>query len=135
MEAGLDGEALGPAFRRDTREGLNSRGEGFGGGRHEWASQDEVAGRDSSTRTSRACSLLDLTEDTCRWPVGDVGEPGFFFCGQPPLQGAPYCGLHCGKAFRPFDTKPISELGPDRDAGLVLQPDTRFGQFADWDVT
>jgi hypothetical protein len=90
---------------------------------------------DPSTRTSRACSLLELTEDTCRWPVGDVGEPGFFFCGQPPLKGAPYCGPHCRKAFLPLDAQPMSEFAPDRDAARVLQPDTRFGQFAHWDVT
>jgi len=96
-------------------------------------------GRDSAVdppvRTSRACSLLELTEDTCRWPIGDVGEPGFYFCGEPPLEGAPYCGPHCRKAFRPLDAKPLSEFLPDRDAARVLQPDIRFGQFAHWDVT
>lgn len=90
---------------------------------------------DPSARTSRACSLLELTEDTCRWPVGDPGEPGFFFCGQSPLKGAPYCGPHCRKAFRPVDAKPVSEFVPDRDTARVLQPDNRFGQFAHWDVT
>lgn len=92
-------------------------------------------GADPAAQATRACSLLDLTDDTCRWPVGDVGEPGFYFCGQPPLAGAPYCGPHCRKAFRPLDVKPVSEFLPDRDAARVLQPDTRFGQFAHWDVT
>lgn len=100
------------------------------------ASKDAGRGgaADPSARASRACSLLELTADTCRWPVGDVGEPGFFFCGQPPLEGAPYCGPHCRKAFRPLDAKLVSELVPDRDVARVLQPDTRFGQFAHWDV-
>src|SRR5262249_42544542 len=26
-------------------------------------------------------SLLELTEETCRWPIGDPGQPDFFFCG------------------------------------------------------
>lgn len=29
-----------------------------------------------------------LTADTCRWPRG---EGPFFFCGQPPVTGCPYC--------------------------------------------
>src|SRR5258706_5297856 len=28
-------------------------------------------------------SLLELTEETCRWPIGDPGQPDFFFCGGP----------------------------------------------------
>jgi len=26
-------------------------------------------------------TLLELTEDTCHWPVGDPGSSEFFFCG------------------------------------------------------
>ena len=26
-------------------------------------------------------TLLELTEETCRWPIGDPGRPDFFFCG------------------------------------------------------
>src|SRR5512139_1073069 len=39
-------------------------------------------------------TLLELTEHTCRWPVGDVGEPGFFFCGAEPMAEHPYCAAH-----------------------------------------
>jgi GcrA cell cycle regulator len=97
--------------------------------------QGVPAPADLSARKSRACSLLELTEDTCRWPVGDAGEPDFYFCGHPPLKGRPYCGPHYRKAFRPFDARSGSEFVPDREAVRVLQPDNRFGQFADWDVT
>jgi GcrA cell cycle regulator len=129
--------ACGAPFNRDTREERVPPVEGLGEGRPGRTSQEAAdhGPADPSARASRACSLLELTEDTCRWPVGDVGEPGFFFCGEPPLAGAPYCGPHCRKAYRPFDTRPLSEFVPDRDAVRVVQPDTRFGQFAHWDVT
>src|SRR5258708_22812915 len=28
-------------------------------------------------------TILELTEDTCRWPIGDPGSSDFFFCGVP----------------------------------------------------
>jgi hypothetical protein len=44
--------------------------------------------------------LLELTDDTCRWPVGDPCAADFFFCGAPPLPGKPYCAAHCARAER-----------------------------------
>lgn len=41
----------------------------------------------------RPCSLLELTADTCRFPIGDPGQPDFYFCGAQPQVG-PYCGFH-----------------------------------------
>lgn len=41
------------------------------------------------------CSLLDLTNATCRWPLGD--GPPFMFCGDPTADlanGQPYCPAH-----------------------------------------
>jgi GcrA cell cycle regulator len=42
-------------------------------------------------------TLMQLTEDTCRWPVGD--GPSMFFCGATPTEGFSYCGPHCRRAF------------------------------------
>src|SRR5262249_55787783 len=39
-------------------------------------------------------SLLELTEETCRWPIGDPGSADFFFCGGPTLTSLPYCAYH-----------------------------------------
>ena len=44
-------------------------------------------------------TLLELTDETCRWPVGHVGEPGFFFCGAPPQAHSPYCSGHHAIAY------------------------------------
>lgn len=46
-------------------------------------------------------SFMELTADTCRFPIGDPLDSSFFFCGQPPRDGSPYC-WHChGVAYQP----------------------------------
>ena len=45
-------------------------------------------------------TLMQLTEHTCRWPVGDVGAADFFFCGGSSLPERPYCLSHCRVAYR-----------------------------------
>jgi len=46
-------------------------------------------------------SLLKLTEQTCKWPVGDPQEEDFSFCGNNVREGAPYCEYHCRVAYQP----------------------------------
>lgn len=46
-------------------------------------------------------TLLELTAATCRWPVGDPRQPGFFFCGGNTLPGLPYCHYHSRIAYQP----------------------------------
>jgi GcrA cell cycle regulator len=48
----------------------------------------------------RPCSLLELSRDRCKWPIGDPGEPSFVFCGGSPSAGKPYCGFHCSIAYK-----------------------------------
>ena len=38
--------------------------------------------------------LEDLTDDRCRWPLGEKLEPASLFCGRKPLEKFPYCQLH-----------------------------------------
>ena len=47
------------------------------------------------------CSLLELNESKCRWPIGDPGSVEFFFCGGPPVEGLPYCNYHSRVAYQP----------------------------------
>ena len=47
------------------------------------------------------CSLLELNDSKCRWPIGDPGTPEFFFCGGQPLEGLPYCNYHSRVAYQP----------------------------------
>jgi GcrA cell cycle regulator len=46
-------------------------------------------------------TLLELSEDTCHWPVGDPSTSDFFFCGGKSLQGLPYCAHHSRVAYQP----------------------------------
>jgi GcrA cell cycle regulator len=46
-------------------------------------------------------TLLELTEETCRWPIGDPGSTEFFFCGGQSLSGLPYCAYHSRVAYQP----------------------------------
>jgi GcrA cell cycle regulator len=46
-------------------------------------------------------TLVELNENTCRWPIGDPSSQEFFFCGGPPVAGHPYCGYHSRVAYQP----------------------------------
>ena len=50
-------------------------------------------------------SLLELTEETCRWPIGDPGSPEFFFCGGQSVAGLPYCAHHSRVAYQPANVR------------------------------
>jgi len=47
------------------------------------------------------CSLVDLNDGKCRWPVGDPQSPEFFFSGGSPVEGLPYCNYHSRVAYQP----------------------------------
>ena len=47
------------------------------------------------------CSLLELSEASCRWPINTPGEKDFGFCGNTTLEGLPYCAGHSRLAYRP----------------------------------
>jgi GcrA cell cycle regulator len=47
------------------------------------------------------CNLLELTEETCRWPIGDPGSADFFFCGGQTMTALPYCSHHSRIAYQP----------------------------------
>ena len=51
-----------------------------------------------------ACSLLDLTNTSCRFPYSDPDKPDFLFCGTPEadiLNGRPYCPGHQAMTHEP----------------------------------
>ena len=54
---------------------------------------------------AKRLSLMELTEKTCKWPVGDPATPNFWFCGLPVQQGKPYCEAHVGIAFQPMSAR------------------------------
>ncbi|MBS1303986.1 GcrA family cell cycle regulator [Loktanella sp. SALINAS62] len=56
-------------------------------------------------KSARKIGLMDLTEKTCKWPVGDPATPDFWFCGLPSQAGKPYCEAHVGVAFQPMSSR------------------------------
>ena len=39
------------------------------------------------------------TGPSCSWPIGDLKDPGFHFCGAPAALGRPYCSTHAAEAY------------------------------------
>jgi GcrA cell cycle regulator len=50
-------------------------------------------------------SLMELTERTCKWPIGDPATDNFWFCGLAVQPGKPYCEAHVGVAFQPMSSR------------------------------
>src|SRR3977135_3167960 len=50
-------------------------------------------------------TILQLTEDTCRWPIGDPGSADFFFCGGQTVTSLPYCAYHSRVAYQPSNVR------------------------------
>ena len=51
---------------------------------------------------SKKISLMELTERTCKWPIGDPATNTFWFCGHESEPGKPYCKTHISIAFQPI---------------------------------
>lgn len=50
---------------------------------------------------SRKLKLIELTERTCKWPVGDPLHEEFHFCGNDAAETGPYCSYHARVAYQP----------------------------------
>ena len=68
-------------------------------------SPEAQAAAQAVEKSARRLSLMELTERTCKWPVGDPATPNFWFCGLPVQQGKPYCEAHVGVAFQPMSAR------------------------------
>lgn len=56
-------------------------------------------------KKARKLTLMELTERTCKWPIGDPATDKFWFCGLPSVAGKPYCEAHVGVAFQPMSAR------------------------------
>jgi GcrA cell cycle regulator len=56
--------------------------------------------------------VLQINEQTCKWPVGDPSSDDFHFCARRSEVGIPYCGYHARIAYQP-----ASERRRDRRVG------------------
>lgn len=56
-------------------------------------------------KSAKRLTLMELTERTCKWPVGDPATDDFWFCGHPVQVAKPYCEAHVAVAFQPMSSR------------------------------
>lgn len=56
-------------------------------------------------KKAKKIGLMELTERTCKWPIGDPATEDFWFCGLSVQAGKPYCEAHVGVAFQPMSAR------------------------------
>ena len=57
--------------------------------------------------------LEELTDETCRWPIGHPYEEKFYFCGRKTMEKFPYCKLHVLYAFQPKNAKEEDQISEE----------------------
>jgi GcrA cell cycle regulator len=68
-------------------------------------SAEALANLAEVAKKARRLNLMQLTERTCKWPVGDPATDDFWFCGLPTVPGKPYCETHVAVAFQPMSAR------------------------------
>ena len=63
-------------------------------------SEPEPSADDEPIHNGHTCSLFELSDQKCRWPISTPGADDFCFCGNPPVDGLPYCAGHSRLAYR-----------------------------------
>lgn len=64
-------------------------------------------------RSPNPVSMMELTQDTCRWPIGEVEDKeNFHFCGCKPKRGSSYCPEHDKLAYATSTTPTPVNIGP-----------------------
>ncbi len=68
-------------------------------------SPEALAKVNAVEKTAKKISLMELTERTCKWPIGDPATAKFWFCGLQTAPGKPYCEAHVSVAFQPMSSR------------------------------
>ena len=68
-------------------------------------SPEALAKVNAVEKTAKKISLMELTERTCKWPIGDPATEKFWFCGLQVQAGKPYCEAHVSVAFQPMSSR------------------------------
>jgi GcrA cell cycle regulator len=86
-----------PKLRRPKRSHINIFDQ------HEMLAAAFPDGRveDVPIHNGRGCTLLELSQAKCRWPVNNPGAEDFCYCGNESVKGLPYCLGHARIAYRP----------------------------------
>ena len=65
---------------------------------------------DKNFEEENPLKLEELTDKTCRWPIGHPPEENFYFCGRQSMEKLPYCKLHVLYAFQPKNAKEEDQI-------------------------
>ena len=65
---------------------------------------------DKSFEQENPKKLEELTDETCKWPIGHPYEENFYFCGRKSMEKFPYCKLHVLYAFQPKNAKEEDQI-------------------------
>ena len=88
--------------RKDAAKGHRPRTvPGLRYDRRTLCAEPQPAADDEPIHNGHCCSLLELSEQRCRWPIGTPRAEDFCFCGNTPVEGLPYCPGHTRLAYRP----------------------------------
>ena len=60
---------------------------------------------DKNFEPENPTKLEDLTDEHCKWPLGEKLEPATLFCGRKSMEKFSYCKLHVLYAFQPKNAK------------------------------
>jgi GcrA cell cycle regulator len=60
----------------------------------------EAAAEAAPIESAQRCSLLDIAQGKCHWPIGDPQAADFAFCGNEAITGFSYCVGHARMAYR-----------------------------------
>jgi GcrA cell cycle regulator len=97
------GESKQSGFRQNARPRTMARQTNLRG---LWA-KPQVVYAELSGESAKACTLLELQQWHCRWPMGDPTSEHFGFCGNRPVAGLPYCPAHAQVAYRPSSREAV----------------------------
>lgn len=70
-----------------------------------------------SSKNNALFSVLELTDKTCKWPIGHPDDAEFHFCGNLTKEGSPYCDHHSRIAYThqtPIKEKNLTEPEEDK---------------------
>lgn len=57
---------------------------------------------DPTPDTPRSCTIYQLNDKRCKWPLGELGPVATHYCGARTVEGRPYCAPHCHAAYYGF---------------------------------
>jgi GcrA cell cycle regulator len=57
------------------------------------------------TETGDSITVVNISRNMCKWPVGDPSANDFRFCGHGTKQNSPYCEAHSRMAFQPLQSR------------------------------